>query len=149
MRIAVGLLTITLLVLGVHTLARGDDGDAGGGQATAAPGAAPAADDVKVLRARLEALELEVAFLRAREEAVTAYLLQGKERSESFAATGAQARQQGFEHSKTPTPSRVTLLRGLEAVWKSVGTDLPDRTKEDRALLKRITAHRKLNRLDK
>lgn len=134
MRIALGLLTVTLLILGAHTLAQGDD--AGG-------------DDLQSLKARVEALELETEYLRMREADLTAYILGHKQRSDLFKAAGAEARAQGYEKNRNPVPAREAFLRGSEAVWASMGTDLPEVTKSEAALLKRADAHRKLKQVSK
>jgi len=135
MRIALGLLTVTLLILGAHTLAQGDDASGG--------------DDMESLKARVEALEYETEYLRSREAALTTYILANETRSKLFAAAGARARAEGYEKNRNPVPAREAFLRGSEAVWASMGTDLPAVTKDQSGLLKRADAHRRLKRVGK
>jgi len=141
MRIALGLLTLTLLIFGGHALASGDDVEPG---KSAGEPARKAAGTMKQLKLRLEALEMETAYLRSREAALTAYVLLNEQRGRSLDAVTTKAREQGFEKSKTPTPSRITLLTGLEGFAASLSVRLPALTKEEAALLKKLTAFRRL-----
>ena len=101
------------------------------------------------LKERLAALEMETAYLRSREAALTTYILLNEQRANALTAVGAKARQEGFENRKTPTPSRVTLLRGIEALATSLYIQLPTPTKEEASLLKKLAAFRRLKQLDR
>lgn len=141
MRIALSLLTLALLVFGGHALASGDDDTAG--QATSKD-----AQQLDRLKARLDALEMETAYLRSREAALTAYVLLNERRAFGLQALAAKARTEGFENKKIPAPSRVTLMAGLDGYARSLVTNLPKLTKQDAARLKKLTAFRRLKRID-
>jgi hypothetical protein len=136
MRIALALLTASLLVFSVHALASGDEPEAAG------------ADDIADLKARIEALEIEGSYLRSREQALTRYILLNEQRADGLSALIAKVRREGFENKSIPAPSRVSLMAGLDGLAGSLRASLPVVSRDEVALLKKATAHRKLHRLD-
>jgi hypothetical protein len=124
MRTASCLLVLAAVVFGAFTLAGADDG-------------VPSPED---MAKRLEALEMQVKFLRQREGSLTRYIMHNEKRAAGIQDTVTRARAEGFEKSKTPTPSRIVLLKGMEDLGKSLAVDLPLLTKEQEALYKKIQA---------
>ena len=118
--VVVGLLA---LVLGLGVVARGEDG---------------AQDQVGRLEKQVELLEAQVAYLRAREDALTTYLLASEGRSNALSQDLARSRREGFTMAAISSTSREALLSGLEGYAAAVGADLPALTKEQAELLRRI-----------
>jgi hypothetical protein len=144
MRIALGLLTALLLVFCVHTLATGDEG----GDTPGSDGASSVnAEDIRELRARIEALELESRLLRSRDVTLTTYVLLNERRANVLNALVAKARKEGFENNRIPAPSRVSLLAGLDALADDMRDDLPRLTKDEQTLIKKLKVHRKMHDL--
>ena len=102
-----------VLVLGLATLARGDD---------------PSAD--ATLQDRVVTLELQVKYLSSREAAMTAYVVANEQRSAGLAQTAREARALGFAAGAVPAESRERILAGLETMSKSLLAGLPVLTKE-------------------
>ena len=121
MRIVTSLLVLVVLVLGAFAVARAHDDPS----------------EKKLLQDRLEALEAQVEYLRAREQALTGYVLQNAQRAEGLEEVARRARLAGFEANRVPVDSRKILLKGMESLAVSLRQDLPKLTKEQQALLKK------------
>ncbi len=80
---------------------------------------------LKILDAEVKALRADAAYLRAREAALTRYVV-GLEATSRVVLSGvAQARTQGFEAAAVAAPSRVVLLRTLEDAARALSAGLP------------------------
>lgn len=88
------------------------------------------------LRDRVAALEAKVKYLQSRETALTAYVLANEARAASLLDALRLARREGFTGGAISAPSREALLRGLEGYADALGKDLPEPTKEERAMQK-------------
>ncbi|MDA1194138.1 MAG: hypothetical protein O2894_03055 [Planctomycetota bacterium] len=133
--ISFGLVFGLALVLGAQLvgsgLAHGDDEEAG-----------VRAKDFKALQVQVAGLQAQVAFLRAREESLTTYLLANEGRADGIDRIVKATRQQGFENKSIPAESRVTLLAGFEALAASLRDGIPAHSKDEARML------RELQRLD-
>ncbi len=138
MRIALTMLTATVLILGAFALAQGDE---------AAPTeVTPKA--FKALEARVEALQAEVTFLRSREETLRAYVLKNGQRARGLLDVVARARRAGFEASKIPVDSRRILLAGLEAAANSLRQGLPKVSDQEARMMKEAARLRRAAGMD-
>ncbi len=130
-----GLLAVSLLVvgatLGLAGLAHGADDDAAGPVKPAA---------FKELRAKVESLEKDVAYLRAREESLTRYIVGNEALAGALEAAVKRSRSQGFENKAMPAESRVTLLRALEDMAHNLRKNVPVLSKEEERLLRAAKA---------
>lgn len=124
MRILASLLLVSTLVLGVHALASGEDGEA-------------------VLKQRIESLELQMEYALSREAALTAYVLRNGDRANALDQLVSTMRQQGFTKRAIPPISRESLLGGLAGMAADLRKDLPALDKDQQVLLKRIEAGKK------
>ena len=121
MRIALATLTALALTFGAFALARGDE-------------AAESEVTVKAfqaLRARVDALQAEVGFLRSREEALRTYVLANDKRGQGLEQVVTRARAAGFEARTIPEESRRVLMDGLLAAAQSIRAGLPNLTPEE------------------
>jgi len=123
MRFLTLVLTIGVLVLGAHVLARGQD--------------EPADSEVAQLKKKVLKLELQVQYLLQRETALTQAVLVDGTRGADIERMVRTMRQQGYENRSIPAESRQTLTAGLEALAKSLQTDLPAVTEEQAGILKK------------
>ncbi len=115
------LAALAVVALAFHAVAR------------AAPEGEPA-PEVKVLEAQVKALQADVAWLRAREAALTRYAV-GLEATAKVVLSGvAQARTQGFEAAAVPAASRAMVLSTLEDAARGVATGLPKPGPDDERL---------------
>ncbi|MDJ0975030.1 MAG: hypothetical protein QNJ98_11260 [Planctomycetota bacterium] len=121
MRVLATILLVSTVVLGVHTLAQSDDGQ-------------PA------MLKRVQALELQVEYLRSREASVSAYVLRNGERAAQLEQLVTKVRAEGFTKRAIPAPSREALLSGLNELAKDLAKDLPAPTDKEQLMLKRIGA---------
>ncbi len=137
MRFALITLSLLAITFGGISLARGEDGSANAG------------DAIKVLGAHIRALETEVAYLRSRETALSAYVLQNDTRGAGLAQVVTRARRAGFEANRIPVDSRKILLAGLAAAADSIRTGLPALTPAETALLAKLAKERKAAGLGK
>lgn len=117
MRTVLATLAVLTLTLGAFALAHGDEAET-------------AKDALQALRGRMEVLEAEVQYLRAREADVSAYLLRNAQRADGLDAVAARAREAGFEAKSIPLESRRLLLRGMEGLAASLREGLPVPTPE-------------------
>lgn len=92
-------------------------------------------DTLQLLAQRLERLERENAYLRQREQRLTAYLLGGRQRGESLQRGAAAVRNAGFTAAANPAPAREQLLKLLEQQGADLQRDLPEVTDGEKALL--------------
>jgi hypothetical protein len=93
----------------------------------------PTADEVQ--NRRLDALERQIAYLRAREARTTAYLVRNAERADALTRLAADLRAGGFAAAANPSPARERLLTGLESMASSLKRDLPITTTQELVLL--------------
>ncbi len=137
MRIAITTLAVLVLTFGAFSLARGDDE------------ADPKNENKELvkMRAQIEALQMEVGYLRDRETALSSYVLKNEARGRGLKAVVQKSRAAGFEANRIPVDSRKILLGGLEAAAVSIGKDLPAVTKEQTDQLKKLAAFRRANGL--
>ncbi len=124
MRIAASLVVLAVFALGALTLA-------------AADGDAP---DPEKMSTQIDALEAQVEYLRAREDALTAYILLNDQRAEGILRTTKASRDAGFEKNRIPERSRTILLKGMDDLAASLRAELPALTKEQAALRKKADA---------
>lgn len=127
MRIASSLIVLAAVVFGAFALAGADDD-------TMSP------EDVTK---RIEALEMQVKFLRLREQALTMYILQNDQRAAGIEDIARRSREAGFEKNRIPEASRTILLKGFDEMAASLRKDLPQFDKEQQALFKKIRAAEK------
>lgn len=123
MRFLTLVLTIGVLVLGAHALARGQD--------------EPADSELAQLKKKVLKLELQVQYLLEREAAVTKYVLEDEKRGAGLEQMVGRMREQGYENRSIPAESRQTLTRGLVTLGQSLRTDLPAVTDKQAAFLKK------------
>lgn len=121
MRIATTLVVLIVLVFGIFAVARAREDEA----------------EKKSLDEQIEALEVQVEYLRSREKALTAYVLLNEKRAAGLEVVARRSRAAGFEANRIPVDSRRILLRGMEDLARSLRQDLPAVTKVERALLKK------------
>ena len=126
MRAFVICLSIAALLVGAQRLAQSEDGDGG--------------NQLKALRARLDRLTVEVDYLRARERTLTDYILKNAVRADGLDKVAADADAKGFTKRAIPPASRQAILDGMRALAKSLRTDLPAVSDEQKTMLKRIEA---------
>lgn len=120
---ALALATAVLVVLGAHVLA-------GAGEPSPMEG----------LIRRVELLESQAAYLRAREASLSAYVLANGTRAKDLIALADKAETEGFTSKALPAASRETLLAGLRAMAASLSEGLPALTPEETRLLKHLEA---------
>lgn len=120
MRITILILTLAVLFMAAHSLARGADEDGG---------------DARALQRRVQALEHQVAYLLSREADLTAYLLTHETVGADVEAAVTAADRQGFTQGAIPTDSRVSLLEGLRAFGRALQKGLPEITKKQKEIL--------------
>lgn len=121
MRVLASTLLVSTILLGLHALAQGDEGEL-------------------AMKKRLEALELQVEYLKSREASLTTYVLGNAERADSLEQLVTRVRSEGFTKRAIPAPSREALLAGLEELAKDLKKDLPERTEKEELQLKKIGA---------
>ena len=85
-------------------------------------------------------LEFQVEYLRAREVALTKYVLLNERRAAGLEDIARRSRAAGFEAKSIAVDSRRILLGGLETLAASLRKDLPALTREEQLLLKKIQA---------
>lgn len=98
------------------------------------------ADAKKALEDKIEVLALQVEYLRAREAALTKYVLLNEKRAAGLEEIARRSRAAGFESRSIAVDSRRILLGGIESLAVSLRKDLPALTREDELLLKKIKA---------
>jgi hypothetical protein len=112
---------------------------AGVGLSVLSAGRATAEDPIpptpEMLLKRIQALELEVQYLRARDVDVTAYLLETRAHAQSLAQSLRTAREQGFTAGAISSTSREALLSGLEGHAERITRSLPEITRGQKELL--------------
>lgn len=118
-----GLAALAVVALAFHSVARA----APDGQTEPAP-------EVKVLEAQVKALQADVAWLRAREAALTRYAVGLESTSKAILAGVSRARVEGFEAAAVPAASRTTVLSTLEDAARGVATGLPRPAADDERL---------------
>ena len=111
------------LVLGLGVVAWGEDGSE---------------DKLSKLEKQVELLEAQVAYLGARETALTTYILATEQRSAGLRNKLARSRAEGFTMAAFSAPSRELLLGGLEGYASDIGRDLPALTDEEAQLLRKV-----------
>lgn len=131
MRIAATLIVLAAFGLGAITLA----------------GAADDAPTPEETGKRLKALEMQVEYLRSREAALTAYIVQNQQRAAGIRDVTRRSRVAGFEQRKIPVDSRIILLKGFDDLAASLQKDLPVVSKEEATMRKRADAFVKANKL--
>lgn len=136
MRIAITTLAVLVLTFGAFSLASGDDDQKAENK------------ELVKMRAQIEALQLEVRYLRERESDVSGYILKNEARGQGLKAVVQKSRAAGFEANRIPVDSRKILLGGLEAAATSIGTGLPAVTKDQSDLLAKLAKFRKANGLN-
>lgn len=122
MRIALTLVLAVALGVVAAPLLAGEDG----------PVPERAAMAVEV---RLNALEGEVAYLRAREDALTRYVAANAQRAAALERLAAQLEQLGFTQKAMPAESREALVAGIRGMGVALREGLPIPTKEERDML--------------
>ena len=96
----------------------------------------PAADRAALaLDVRVQALEGEVAWLRAREAALTDYVLANDARGTALQALADQLVTLGFTQKALPAASREALVEGIRGMGASLREGLPTSTKDQQAML--------------
>ncbi len=125
MRAFVICLSIAALLVGAQRLAQSEDGDGA---------------KLKTLTKRVDRLMAEVDYLRDRERTLTLYILQNEARAEGLDKVAADADAKGFTKRAIPPASREAILDGMRALAKSLRTDLPAVSDEQKTMLKRIEA---------
>jgi hypothetical protein len=90
-------------------------------------------EDPVSLDARVDALQREVQWLRAREAKLTAYLVANGARAEGLETLTRSLRNGGFASHANPTPTREVFVRGIEEYAASLKTGLPTLTEAERA----------------
>ena len=128
MRLLTLAFVLALIVVGAHTLARGEE--------PAGADAAGAPQQVEALQTRCLKLEKQVAYLLAREQALTTYILGAQARGKGMQTMVNRMRSQGFTNRSIPAESRETLLQGLDEIGRDLQKELPALTAQQSALLK-------------
>jgi hypothetical protein len=84
---------------------------------------------------RVKALEGEVAYLRAREVALTRYVAANAQRGAALERLAGQLEALGFTQKALPAESRVALVEGIRGMGVALRDDLPTPTKGEREML--------------
>lgn len=104
-------------------------------------GAPPAGRVGMELPDRVLALELELSYLRLREDAVSAYVLANGARAEAIDRMANQMTQLGFAQKAMPAESREALLAGLRALAADLREGLPHATPAEMLALDTLRRH--------
>jgi len=138
-------LGLALGALAVHAVVARADGD--GAPAPVADPSDPGAR-LDAMQARYErdtaVLRTEIDYLRAREAALTKYVLAMGGTSSSVKNNVAIARREGFEAAAISAPSRVAVLRTLDQLAADLAGSLPVPSASDVALRKQADELRRV-----
>jgi len=128
MRGIVILSLLAVLGLGVAGLAQGEDGSA---------------DEARLMKKRVEVLELQVAYLLEREADLSRYAQTNRARGLALEKQLKRARAQGFTMAAISSTSRESLLRGLETTALAMQQGVPVLTDSQKRLLRQIDARKR------
>jgi hypothetical protein len=133
MRVSLALVLLAVLGFGLSTLAR------------TIPARAEDADQEqnRLLKKRIEILELQVAYLLDREQDLTTYATLHTPRARNLSDSLHRSRAEGFTQAAISSTSRELLLGGLEAEARAMQEKVPVVTKEQQRLLKEVDARKR------
>jgi hypothetical protein len=104
---------------------------------------ASALDRIGALEQQVRLLQDEVAYLLAREEALTRAAVAADPAARTFVAGLATARREGFEAAAFPAPARATLMRSLEGLARDLSAATPVPSAEHARLVRDLAVRRR------